>query len=290
MFNVENAILCGNRSLKDYFEFLMANHLSGAPVLTYPPLEGFDDAFGYAVDKTKKDLNKALSETETGIRFVLKEVLREDYGVSEDLIKDPFFSVLKLALGYERKCLPEYDNIPHIVPLDWATIAEFAKDPEEKRKAVPLFKRELKKLPIPIVTKEDEFDPVFIGVSSACGDLCYMAAFLSGYSLFGKSNASSTETKRLFDIYGSTVQPEQKAAFEFAFAQIKAEKQRYLESIGIPVLSIKENDNTIGLEEYDYPAYADIIETPIPIDWIRIAKETQELVLNLSKENEREKE
>ncbi len=287
MITEQNAFHHCNYSLNNYASVYISSFLAGLNIGMFPPFDADPETyFGIVSNKHQETERRTFYCLEYEISRMTKRLLMTQYGLPKEVVYD-WTRTFDYALGRERNAYPEYkDIIPHVLPLDWGTIAKFAKDHNEDPNTIPLKDREFKILPKPVVTKDDEFEKIGELEHPTNLFLYLLASNFAGYSVKYEGVPNGWKgTEPALNTYGSTVQEPQREAFFKTVESIKTAQRSYLLSCGIPTLSLLDWHG-YGAETDFYPAYADLIKEPAPLDWVGIAKEAQETVLSLYKEKD----
>lgn len=267
MFDKDNYCFTGNYSADAYVTVLMSAIVTGSVFRTIPSEFSKTD-FGVVLSQ-KKDFDKFLS-----IQFALsdyrKKVLCSQFGITKEDILDCTRAYL-LELGNEHMIYPEY-HLPNVIPLDWIAIAEYAKELE--RVKTPKFKIIDKAGEVPFVNpgKEEDYLTLYDSMPQNYINLWSIASQFSGYDtkIF---NAGEKDGRTCFGLKGSPLQQDQKRAFFYVIDEItEACKKMYKNS--------KYNADQFSLEEFSGLVRNGKIDEPLEIDWMRIIKKSQDIVLS----------
>lgn len=267
MFDKDNYCFTGNYPADAYVTVLMSAIVTGSVFRTIPSEFSKTD-FGVVLSQ-KKDFDKFLS-----IQFALsdyrKKVLCSQFGITKEDILDCTRAYL-LELGNEHMIYPEY-HLPNVIPLDWIAIAEYAKELE--RVKTPKFKIIDKAGEVPFVNpgKEEDYLTLYDSMPQNYINLWSIASQFSGYDtkIF---NAGEKDGRTCFGLKGSPLQQDQKRAFFYVIDEItEACKKMYKNS--------EYNADQFSLEEFSGLVRNGKIDEPLEIDWMRIIKKSQDIVLS----------
>lgn len=267
MFDKDNYCFTGNYSADAYVTVLMSAIVTGSVFRTIPSEFSKTD-FGVVLSQ-KKDFDKFLS-----IQFALsdyrKKVLCSQFGITKEDILDCTRAYL-LELGNEHMIYPEY-HLPNVIPLDWIAIAEYAKELE--RVKTPKFKIIDKAGEVPFVNpgKEEDYLTLYDSMPQNYINLWSIASQFSGYDtkIF---NAGEKDGRTCFGLKGSPLQQDQKRAFFYVIDEItEACKKMYKK--------FECNADQFSLEEFSGLVRSGKIDEPLEIDWMRIIKKSQDIVLS----------
>ncbi len=290
MITRDVAFFQGNYQYSRYAEEYVYAFLSGLKISTFSPIDADPERnFGLVSDKRLENERKTFVNLDLNVCDVLREVLIKQYDIPFEIAYD-WERSLNFSLDTVREAFPEYkDKLPHVLPVDWATVARFAKEHNEDPNTVPLKERSFAILPKPRVTKDDEFELLMKQVHPTNHLLCVMASLFAGYSVKYESVRTEDPNEPFMNLYGSVVQEPQRTAFFETISKIKEQQKTLLCKAGVAPLAILEWHG-VGAEDEFYPAYADVLKMPLPLDWAGIAKKAQEIVTDLSKDKNIEKE
>ena len=159
MITRDVAFFQGNFQQFRYAEVYAFAFLSGLKISTFSPIDADPELnLGLVSDKRLENERMTFFNLNSSVFDVMREVLIKQYDIPFEDAYD-WQRVIYFGLDTVRETFPEYkDRLPHILPIDWATIARFAKEHNENPKTTPLNKRSFTVLPKPSVTKDDEFE------------------------------------------------------------------------------------------------------------------------------------
>lgn len=267
MFDKDNYCFTGNYSADAYITVLMSAIVTESVFRTIPSEFSKTD-FG-AVLSQKKDFDKFLS-IQFAISDYRKKVLCSQFGITKEDILDCTRAYL-LELGNEHTIYPEY-NLPNIIPLDWIAIAEYAKELDKVK--TPKFKIADKAREIPFVNpgKEEDYLTLCDSMPQNYFNLWSIASQFSGYDtkIF---NAGTKDGRIYFGLKGSPLQQDQKRAFFYVIDKITESCKKMYDKSGY-------NAETFSLEKFSGLVRSGKIDEPLDIDWMKIIKESQDIVLS----------